>query len=83
MRVERLPFGMFAPSGSDFIRIERAQEGQIALSGLVMRDRSKLNYIAVFQTQGEAEQAGLSWAGHHGAERVFVEVLFDQSAGGT
>lgn len=75
MHLKRLAAGERAPEGWDYIRIERANNGEFSATGAIAHAGGAVLSMATYESREKAEQAGRVWANAHGAEIVYLETF--------
>ena len=78
MKIVRLEPGVAAPEGSDRIVIHSLPNGRHGVSGITATREAKPAGVFMvtensLPTYGEAEAAGIRWAGQHPIDVLYVE----------
>jgi hypothetical protein len=76
-----LATGDRAPASADWIAVEPLEKGRYNVAGCVGGEQELAFAGEMFESLDQAKLAGIMWARHRGATRVFVETAEPSGAG--
>ena len=74
MEIINLPPGEEAPDDSDCISVQQLPDGTFNLTGAALCGEESVALVSdmLFETEDQANQAGLAWAAAQGVEQLYV-----------